>query len=89
MPRLEPHLIAQETNDLPLTRAGRLYLLLIGVLGFSTLFFAVADWESPDLFKYAGYLTIAVLSSGLRISVPGVTGTLSLNFLFVLLASSN
>jgi len=85
MPPPEPQLIAQEPNDLPLTRAGRLYLLLIGLLGFATLFFAVADWESPDLLKYAGYLTIAVLSSGLRISVPGVTGTLSLNFVFVLI----
>jgi diguanylate cyclase (GGDEF)-like protein/putative nucleotidyltransferase with HDIG domain len=85
MTRPEPQFHPQETTDLPLTRAGRLYLLLIGALGFSTLFFAVADWESPNLLKYAGYLTIAVLSSGLRITVPGVTGTLSLNFLFVLI----
>ncbi len=42
------------------------------------------NWKSPDLLKYGGYLAIAILSSGMRISVPGVTGSLSLTFLFVL-----
>ncbi|MBZ5602176.1 MAG: hypothetical protein LAO79_07720, partial [Acidobacteriia bacterium] len=45
---------------------------------------AVANWESPDLLKYGGFLIVAICSSGMRLSVPGITGTLSLTFLFVL-----
>jgi diguanylate cyclase (GGDEF)-like protein/putative nucleotidyltransferase with HDIG domain len=45
---------------------------------------AAATWESPDLLKYGAFLLVAVFSSGMRLSVPGITGTLSLTFLFVL-----
>jgi diguanylate cyclase (GGDEF)-like protein/putative nucleotidyltransferase with HDIG domain len=45
---------------------------------------AAMNWESPDLLKFAGFLLIAIFSSGMRIGVPGQTSTLSLSFLFVL-----
>jgi diguanylate cyclase (GGDEF)-like protein/putative nucleotidyltransferase with HDIG domain len=62
----------------------RLYLGLIGVLGTMVLFTAITRWESPDLLKFSGYLLVAICFSGLRIRVPGIKGTLSLNVLFVL-----
>jgi diguanylate cyclase (GGDEF)-like protein/putative nucleotidyltransferase with HDIG domain len=46
---------------------------------------AALNWESLDVLKFGGFLMIAVFSSGTRISVPGITGTLPLTFLFVLL----
>src|SRR5258708_30834566 len=69
---------------LPLTPVARLYLGLIAVLGAAVIFTSITSWESPDLLKFGGYLLVAICSSGLRIPVPGVNGTLSLNFLFVL-----
>jgi diguanylate cyclase (GGDEF)-like protein/putative nucleotidyltransferase with HDIG domain len=54
------------------------------MLGFAVLAAALMNWKSPDLLKYGGFLAIAILSSGMRISVPGVTGSLPLTFLFVL-----
>ncbi len=44
----------------------------------------LAGWDSPDLLRYLSFFGIAILASGMRISVPGLTGTLSLTFLFVL-----
>src|SRR5258708_39194151 len=69
---------------LPLSLVARLYLGLIGVLGTAVIFTAIANWESPDLLKFSGHLLVAICCSGLRIRVPGINGTLSLNFLFML-----
>jgi diguanylate cyclase (GGDEF)-like protein/putative nucleotidyltransferase with HDIG domain len=53
-------------------------------LGLGVLALEITNWESPDLLKYGGFLMVAIFSSGMRLSVPGVAGTLSLTFLFVL-----
>jgi diguanylate cyclase (GGDEF)-like protein/putative nucleotidyltransferase with HDIG domain len=72
------------TREPGLSVAARFYIGLVAVLGLAVLLTAATDWESPDLLKYGGFLIVAVCSSALRIRVPGITGTLSLTFLFVL-----
>jgi len=67
-----------------LTTKARIYVGVIMALGLVVLALAVTRWESPDLVKYGGFLMVAVFSAGMRLKVPGVTGTLSLTFLFVL-----
>src|SRR5580704_3738136 len=62
----------------------RNYIGVITVLGGAVACMALARWESPDLVKFASFLMVAILSCGMRIRVPGITGTLSLTFLFVL-----
>jgi diguanylate cyclase (GGDEF)-like protein/putative nucleotidyltransferase with HDIG domain len=76
--------LLQEPNYPALPQKALLYVQATAVLGFIVLGMALAGWESTDVLKYAGFLTIGLFSSGMRISVPGVTGTLSLTFLFVL-----
>ena len=56
----------------------------MGAAGLIILGGCLANWESPDLLKYAAFLTIAVFSSSVPIEVPGVAGPLSLTFLFVM-----
>lgn len=56
----------------------------MAVLGLVVVVASLANWESPDLLKYGAFLTIAVLSSFVPMDVPGVTGSFSLTFLFVL-----
>ena len=68
----------------PLPPKARLFIGLVAALGIGVLSLSCANWESPDLLKYAGFLMVAIFSSGLRIQVPRVTGTLSLTFVFVL-----
>jgi diguanylate cyclase (GGDEF)-like protein/putative nucleotidyltransferase with HDIG domain len=56
----------------------------MGVAALIVVGGSLVNWESPDLLKYAAFLTVAIFSSGAAIDVPSVTGTLSLTFLFVL-----
>jgi len=57
---------------------------LVSLLGMAAVVWASVNWYSPDLFKFAGLLTIAAFSFGARITVPGAAGSLPLTFVFVL-----
>jgi hypothetical protein len=61
------------------------YLTLIITLGLAVLVEAVANWQSQDLGKFAAYLSLACLAGALKTRLPGMTGTYSLTFLFVLI----
>src|SRR5438034_11687978 len=57
-------------------------VLSAGVLGI------IGSYPEPmvkDLPRFIAYFVLAMLSSGLKISLPGVTGTMSVNFLFILI----
>ncbi|HUM06418.1 MAG TPA: HD domain-containing phosphohydrolase [Terriglobales bacterium] len=63
-------------------------ILFIGTtaaIGTSVLAYAFSHWQTTGLERFACYLTIALLSSGLKIQLPGIDGTMSVNFLFILL----
>jgi len=49
------------------------------------LSYALLHWESHDLMRFACYLAVAILASGLKVQLPGIDGTMSVNFLFILL----
>jgi len=68
----------------PLPAKLRLFIAITGILGVFVLSNALAGWESADVLKYVAFLLIAICSSGMRIRIPGMPGTLSLNFIFVL-----
>jgi diguanylate cyclase (GGDEF)-like protein/putative nucleotidyltransferase with HDIG domain len=46
---------------------------------------AVFGWHSQDLVRFFAYLAIAVTASSLKVSLPGIDGTMSVNFLFILI----
>jgi diguanylate cyclase (GGDEF)-like protein/putative nucleotidyltransferase with HDIG domain len=46
---------------------------------------ALWHWQSTDLTRFACYLAVAVLASSLKVQLPGIDGTMSVNFLFILL----
>jgi putative nucleotidyltransferase with HDIG domain len=48
-------------------------------------FLAFSHWQSSDPVKFACYLIAALLASSLKVGLPGIEGTLSVNFLFTLL----
>src|SRR5579884_2221248 len=62
----------------------RAFIAAIAVLGIAGLMGGGMRWESTDLQRFVCYLFIALTASILKVSVPGVTGTISVNFLFVL-----
>ena len=54
-------------------------------LGMVVLCSALLHWQSADLMRFACYLAVAVLASSLKVQLPGIDGTMSVNFLFILL----
>src|SRR5262249_38111092 len=68
----------------PLHVSARVYIAVFAACALYVLAMMCVNWESADLFEYSGFLLVAICSSGMRITVPGMTGTLSLTFLFVL-----
>ena len=54
-------------------------------VGMVVLGFSLSHWQSQDLTRFACYLIVAVLASGLKVQLPGIDGTMSVNFLFILL----
>jgi len=53
--------------------------------GAAVLASALWHWQSADPARFACYLVVAVLASGLKVQLPGIEGTMSVNFLFILL----
>jgi diguanylate cyclase (GGDEF)-like protein/putative nucleotidyltransferase with HDIG domain len=54
-------------------------------IGMFVLGHALWHWQSQDLVRFVCYLAVALLASGLKVQLPGIDGTMSVNFLFILL----
>jgi len=61
------------------------FVVLLAVAAFACCAVAMPHWQSSDPIKFACYLIAALLVSPLKASLPGIEGTLSVNFLFTLL----
>ena len=62
--------------------------LFVGItvsLGMAVLCSSVWHWQSADPTRLVCYLVVAVLASSLKVQLPGIDGTMSVNFLFILL----
>src|ERR1700685_2846012 len=52
--------------------------------GTATLLYGAIHQSSKNIAEFICYLGIAILASRLKVTLPGITGTLSVNFLFIL-----
>src|SRR5713101_5866599 len=64
----------------------RLFIGATAALGMWALAHALLHWQSVDLARFVCYLLVAVLASSLKVQLPGIDGTMSVNFLFILLS---
>lgn len=63
---------------------GRFYIALVILTGFTILLTELFHWQSSNLVRFVCLLILAASTSGLKLALPGVTGTLSFSFLFIL-----
>jgi diguanylate cyclase (GGDEF)-like protein/putative nucleotidyltransferase with HDIG domain len=63
----------------------RVFIGATAALGAWALLHALWHYQSTDLARFSCYLLVAVLASSLKIQLPGIDGTMSVNFLFILL----
>jgi putative nucleotidyltransferase with HDIG domain len=65
-----------------------LYIGAMAAAGAAILCHAAVRWQSQDAVRFMAFGVIALLSSTLKVTLPGVPGTLSTNFVFVLIGVS-
>jgi diguanylate cyclase (GGDEF)-like protein/putative nucleotidyltransferase with HDIG domain len=70
-------------NYMP-TRA-KIFICITATIGILVLGTALWHWHSDDLLRFFCYLAIAIFASSLKVQLPGIDGTMSVNFLFILL----
>ena len=63
----------------------RIFVGLVLITGGAAVLGCLDQSVTTDLGRFLCYLLLAVVSSGLKVNLPGVTGTMSVFFLFILL----
>jgi signal transduction histidine kinase len=78
-----------ESQDQAMSHAAVFFVALVSTVGLLTATFTLthAPWWSGSTFQFIFYLLLAILSSRLKVILPGVFGTLSVNFIFILLSA--
>jgi putative nucleotidyltransferase with HDIG domain len=66
-------------------RRATVYIGLIILTGAVILTHGLSHWITQDWTRYLSYCAIALLASGMKVTLPSVSGTMSMNFLFVLI----
>ena len=69
-----------------MTNTAKSYIALVLLSGAAVLAFAAGTWTSNGLQQFVIYLGLAALASTLKVRIPGMEGTISPNFVFLLLA---
>ncbi|MCU1263539.1 MAG: hypothetical protein JWO80_6424, partial [Bryobacterales bacterium] len=71
-------------KELPIR--AKLYIAVTIILGACLLAAAIPLWSSAESLRFLLYLAAALLASNLKVVLPGITGTMSVNFVFVLIS---
>src|SRR4029077_16125881 len=74
-----------ELLDGTVSLRAKAYITLTATIGVLILQHASAALHSEDGIRLLCYLTGAVLTSQLKVRLPGITGTMSVNFFFIML----
>jgi diguanylate cyclase (GGDEF)-like protein/putative nucleotidyltransferase with HDIG domain len=63
----------------------KLYVGVTVIAGIVTFGAGLIPWQSDDIVRFLCYLIIVSLASGFKLYLPGITGTISVNFCFNLI----
>jgi diguanylate cyclase (GGDEF)-like protein/putative nucleotidyltransferase with HDIG domain len=64
--------------------AARIYVSSIVLIGAAVTVMQLARWQSTDLVRLGCYLLLFVCASRLKVPLPGISGALSVLFIFIL-----
>jgi diguanylate cyclase (GGDEF)-like protein/putative nucleotidyltransferase with HDIG domain len=64
----------------------RIYVTVYVALGAATIATAVYPWQSEGMGRFCFYLLLTSLASGMKVDLPGISGTMSVCFLLSLVA---
>src|SRR5580658_1490294 len=70
------------------SRSAKAFIAFVIIAGAFTLGHGLWNWSSADQARFLSYSIIALVASGMKVSLPSVPGTMSMNFVFVLIGIS-
>jgi diguanylate cyclase (GGDEF)-like protein/putative nucleotidyltransferase with HDIG domain len=70
---------------MPLRPQVKAFIAALGAIAAACFFAGAINWHPRDLVHFLCYLALAMVASTLKITLPGIDGTMSVNFLFILL----
>src|SRR5260370_4349765 len=62
----------------------RVYIALIGLLGLSSLAGGLWFWQCQNQPRFFVYLALSLVCSGFKVVLPGIQGSLSVNYMIFL-----
>ena len=68
-----------------LSLSAKVFISLVVMAGTCVLLYSAIRPTSRNIAQFICYLLIAILAARLKVRLPGITGTMSVNFLFILL----
>jgi len=74
------------SNRNKMSLLAKIYVSSIVVIGAMVTLVELARWQSQDIVRFVCYLALAIFASRLKVSLPGITGALSVLFIFILFA---
>jgi putative nucleotidyltransferase with HDIG domain len=78
--------VPQAAQPSPITpRLARLYIFLMVCAGAAVLGYGLWTWRADDWGRYLFFLSISALASGMKVTLSAGSGTMSMNFLFILI----
>src|ERR1700677_1360438 len=63
----------------------KLYIAVTTLLGGVILCLALPHWQAHNLVQFGLYAVLAAAASSLDVALPGLSGSMSLNYLFILI----
>lgn len=71
---------------MPSSKSARVFIALVVVSGFALLGHALLHASSDNGIRFISFLLVTCLAARLRVKLPGVSGTMSVNLPFILVA---
>ena len=65
---------------------GKLYILAVVLIGALLGATVLSHWQSHNLIRFACYLALSLFAARLKATLPGITGSISVLFIFILFA---
>jgi len=75
--------VEQKFQSLP--AAARIYISVVSVCGALATLVALGQWSPQNLTHALCFLVVSAIASALKVTLPTITGTMSANFLFILI----
>src|ERR1700722_11699959 len=67
-----------------MSTVAKIYVSAIVLIGAAVTVVQLSQWQSQDLVRFVCYSLLAVFATRLKVSLPGISGALSVLFIFIL-----